>query len=95
MAPKCVLAPVRERHTEALRRDYPELDDRRLCHTACAFLIDQGANPKAIQARMGHATITTTLDRYGHLFDGHDDKWLDGLDAAFGAAGADNVVALS
>ncbi len=27
----------------------------------------QGAHPKYIQAQLGHASIQTTLDRYGHL----------------------------
>jgi len=29
--------------------------------------------PKTIQARLGHASIVMTLDRYGHLFPSHDD----------------------
>ncbi len=39
-----------------------------LRHTSVALSIASGAHPKAIQARMGHASITITLDRYGHLF---------------------------
>jgi hypothetical protein len=31
------------------------------------LLIAQGAPPKYIQAQLGHASIQTTLDRYGHL----------------------------
>jgi integrase len=31
-------------------------------------MIAEGGHPKAIQARMGHASITTTLNTYGHLF---------------------------
>ena len=27
-----------------------------------------GAHPKAIQEKLGHSSITVTLDRYGHLF---------------------------
>jgi integrase len=27
----------------------------------------RGAHPKYIQAQLGHASIQTTLDRYGHL----------------------------
>jgi Phage integrase family len=46
-----------------------------LRHTAAALAIWVGAHPKAIQERLGHASITTTLDRYGHLF--------RALDAAF------------
>jgi integrase len=29
--------------------------------------------PKTVQARLGHASIVMTLDRYGHLFPNHDD----------------------
>ena len=32
------------------------------------MLITQGAHPMAIMERMGHSTITVTLDNYGHLF---------------------------
>jgi len=38
-----------------------------LRHTYTALLIAQGANIKLIQAQLGHASIQTTLDRYGHL----------------------------
>jgi integrase len=67
-----------------------------LRHTAASTLIAQGANPKQIQERLGHASITTTLNRYGHLFDGHDDALIAGLDAAIAAAAApsDNVTAI-
>jgi integrase len=40
-----------------------------LRHTAVSLLIDDGANPKAIQAFVGHSRIQETLDTYGHLFD--------------------------
>ena len=39
-----------------------------LRHTAAGLLIAQGAHPKEIQARLGHASITTTLNTYGHLW---------------------------
>jgi integrase len=29
--------------------------------------------PKTVQARLGHASIVMTLDRYGHLFPSNDD----------------------
>ncbi len=41
-------------------------------HTHAALLIEQGQHPKVIQSRLGHASITTTPDRYGHLFEGLD-----------------------
>jgi len=39
-----------------------------LRHTAVALLIQQGAHPKLIQSRMGHSSITMTMDVYGGLF---------------------------
>jgi len=45
-----------------------------LRHTCAAMLIAEGANPKAIQAQLGHSTIQVTFDRYGHLFDDHLDE---------------------
>jgi len=51
-----------------------------LRHTAVALAIRQGAHPKAIQERMGHSSVTVTLDRYGHLYEGLDGRIADGLD---------------
>ena len=48
----------------------PNLRFHDLRHTCASLLIEQGAHPKEIQARLGHSTITTTLDRYGHLMPG-------------------------
>ncbi|MGH8924014.1 MAG: tyrosine-type recombinase/integrase [Acidimicrobiia bacterium] len=39
-----------------------------LRHTCAALLIAQGAHPKAVQAHLGHSSISVTMDRYGHLF---------------------------
>ena len=54
-----------------------------LRHTAASLLISRGANPKQIQERLGHSTIQLTFDRYGHLFEGHDEALLTALDATF------------
>jgi len=56
-----------------------------LRHTCASLLIAQGAHPKEIQARLGHSSITTTLDRYGHLFPSLDERLSEGLDATFRA----------
>jgi integrase len=45
----------------------PEIRFHDLRHTHASLLIAAGVHPKAIQARLGHASITTTLDTYGHL----------------------------
>lgn len=61
-----------------------------LRHTAVALAIGQGAHPKAIQQRMGHSSVTMTLDRYGHLFPEIDEAIADGLQAAFDGSAADD-----
>lgn len=53
-----------------------------LRHTHTALLIAQGEHPKVIQSRLGHASIRTTLDTYGHLFEGLDQGVADRLDEA-------------
>jgi integrase len=43
-------------------------------------MIENGAHPKEIQARLGHASIKTTLETYGHLMPtlgAHLDEALD------------------
>ena len=50
-----------------------------LRHTHAAILIAEGVHPKVIQARLGHASISTTLDRYGHLMDGLDEAAAEAL----------------
>jgi integrase len=57
-----------------------------LRHTAASLLISLGANPKQIQERLGHSTIQLTFDRYGHLFEGHDDQLRDGLDDLYASS---------
>jgi integrase len=39
-----------------------------LRHTCASLLIAQGASIKAVQAQLGHASASITLDTYGHLF---------------------------
>lgn len=47
-----------------------------------------GYPPKILQAILGHASITTTLDLCGHLYPGDMDKYADRLgDAAADATG--------
>lgn len=52
-----------------------------LRHTAAALAIKAGAHPKAIADRLGHASITTTLNTYGHLFPALDEQLAERLDS--------------
>lgn len=49
----------------------PRIHDLR--HSHAAWLIAARVPLPAIQARLGHESITTTVDRYGHLLDALDD----------------------
>ena len=40
-----------------------------------------GANPKEVAARAGHTSVSFTLDRYGHLLPGSEQRLNDALDA--------------
>jgi integrase len=42
-------------------------------HSAASIFIAAGVNLKALSAYLGHASITITLDRYGHLMPGNED----------------------
>jgi len=62
-----------------------------LRHTCAALLIAAGRHPLEIKTRLGHASITTTMDRYGQLFPSAEAALADALDATYDAG---NVVAL-
>jgi integrase len=41
-------------------------------HTCASYFIAAGVNAKTLSIFLGHASITVTLDRYGHLFPGSE-----------------------
>jgi integrase len=41
-------------------------------HTFASFMIAAGVNAKALSTYMGHASVTITFDRYGHLMPGNE-----------------------
>jgi integrase len=60
----------------------PELRFHDLRHTCAALMIEQGAHPKEIQARLGHSSIKTTLDLYAHLMPSLGARLDDALEQA-------------
>jgi integrase len=64
----------------------PNLRLHDLRHSCAALLIELGAHPKAIQERLGHSSITVTMDVYGHLFPAINEALTDRLDEIFQAA---------
>ena len=49
-------------------------------HSHVALLIHNGEDPTAIKTRLGHASITTTIDTYGHLYPNKQKSMSDKLD---------------
>jgi hypothetical protein len=81
-----ICAEVRRAPIPARRR--AGLSDRfrvhDLRHTAASLMIQADYPPKMLQEIMGHASITTTLDLYGHLYPGVMDRYADRLSEASG-----------
>lgn len=61
---------------------FPRVTPHDLRHAAASLAISAGANVKAVQRMLGHASAAMTLDVYGDLFD--DD--LDGVAKALNKA---------
>jgi hypothetical protein len=60
-----------------------------LRHYYASLLIRHGESVKTVQARLGHASATETLDTYSHLWPDSDDRTREAIDAVLGAR-ADN-----
>ena len=59
---------------------FPELTPHDLRHTAASLAISSGANPKAVQRMLGHASAAMTLDTYADLFEDDLDAVSDRMD---------------
>ncbi len=65
------------------RAGLPDIPFHGLRHTAASLLLAQGVHPKVVQERLGHATISMTLDTYSHLIPSMGRAAADQLDALF------------
>lgn len=65
-----------------------------LRHTHVAWLIAGGAPLPHIQARLGHESIPTTIDTYGHLLPAGDELISEIIDAAIGGGRIRPVIRL-
>lgn len=54
---------------QAADPDFPAMTPHDLRHTAASLAVSAGANVKAVQRMLGHASAAMTLDVYGDLFD--------------------------
>lgn len=53
-------------------------------HYYASLLIRHGESVKTVQARLGHASASETLDTYSHLWPDSDDRTRDAVDAVLG-----------
>jgi integrase len=64
---------VSRRWTSRVQRAQAELDElprvtlKGLRHTHATLLLELGEHPKVVQERLGHSTITTTMNIYSHV----------------------------
>jgi integrase len=61
----------------------PRIRFHDLRHTAATLLLLAGENPKVVQERLGHATISITLDTYSHVLPTMQREAADKLDRLF------------
>lgn len=66
---------------------FPRVTPHDLRHTAASLAISSGANVKAVQRMLGHASAAMTLDVYADLFDTDADAVADAHDLRLQAAG--------
>jgi integrase len=62
-----------------------------LRHSQGALLVEQGEHPLVNARRLGHTSVKTVLDIYGHLFEGIDQEAASRLDERVLAMGADHM----
>jgi integrase len=67
-------------------KDLPRVRFHDLRHSHATQLLLDGVHPKIAQERLGHASITTTLDLYSHVTDTMQSDAAVRLDAAFQSA---------
>ena len=63
--------------------DLPRVRLHDLRHSHATQLLADGVHPKVAQERLGHSTITTTMDLYSHVTDTMQSEATMRLDAAF------------
>lgn len=57
-----------EKALAALGEDaIPAVTLKGLRHTHATLMLESGVHPKVVQERLGHSTITTTMNVYSHV----------------------------
>jgi integrase len=67
-------------------KDVPRVRFHDLRHSHATQLLLSGVHPKVAQERLGHSTVTTTLDLYSHVTANMQEDAASRLDAVFQSA---------
>jgi len=67
---------IYERHFKPILKmeDLPDIRLYDLRHTCATLLLAAGENPKIVSERLGHASVTMTLDTYSHVLPDMQEK---------------------
>jgi integrase len=68
------------------RAGLPPIRFHDLRHTAASLMLTAGIHPKVVQERLGHSSISMTLDTYSHLIPSLQREAADQLDELIGSA---------
>jgi integrase len=64
-----------------------------LRHTCATLIISAGGHAKLVQERLGHSSITTTLNLYGHVLPSTEAALVDAMDELYASVGASEAPA--
>jgi integrase len=67
-----------------LKAGLPDIRFHDLRHTCATLLLSEGVHAKLVQERLGHATISITLDTYSHVLPGMGDAAAGAMDDTLG-----------
>jgi integrase len=67
----------------------PKFHDLR--HAFASMLIAAGCSVKAVQNALGHASASTTLDLYAHIWPGDEDRIRQAVDRAIAGSAEDRL----
>lgn len=80
------------RACQSVDRAFPTVTVHDLRHTCASLAVSAGANIKALQRMLGHASAAQLLDTYADLFDSDLDEVVDRLDEAMSVFRRDDDV---
>lgn len=65
---------------DLIKAELPEIRFHDLRHTAATLMLQQGVHPKVVQERLGHSTISLTLDTYSHVIPSMQEEAAEKMD---------------